>query len=146
MEGLITDITGFHKHSLYIERFRAFIEYNPNLMKSEHPKKMPAKPEPLSLRNVSFTYESLKEPTLKNINLTIRPGEKIALVGFNGAGKSTLIKLLMRLYDVTEGEILLGDTNIREYSVAEYRKNFGVVFRITRYSRQQSVKTLRWTV
>ncbi len=128
MEGLITDITGFHKHSLYIERFRAFIEYNPNLAEAEHPKKMPVKPEPLSLRNVSFTYESLKEPTLKNINLTIRPGEKIALVGFNGAGKSTLIKLLMRLYDVTGGEILLGGTDIREYSAEEYRKHFGVVF------------------
>jgi len=128
MEGLITDITGFHKQGLSIERFRAFTEYNPNLMEPDNPKKMPAEPQTLSLKNVSFTYESLKEPTLKNINLTIQPGEKIALVGFNGAGKSTLIKLLMRLYDVSDGEILLGDTDIREYSVTEYRKCFGVVF------------------
>lgn len=128
MEGLITDITNFHKHSLYIERFRAFIEYKPNLMETKDPKNMPVKPEPISLKNVSFTYESLKEPTLKNISLTIQPGEKIALVGFNGAGKSTLIKLLMRLYDVTQGEILLGDTDIREYASEEYRKYFGVVF------------------
>lgn len=128
LEGLITDVTAFHKHSLYIERFRAFIEYIPDRMEPEQPKKMPENPQPLVLKNVSFTYESLKEPTLKNINLTIQPGEKVALVGFNGAGKSTLIKLLMRLYDVTQGEILLGDTDIREYSVLEYRKYFGVVF------------------
>lgn len=128
MEGLITDVTDFHKHSLYIERFRAFMEYKPKLKESEHPGKMPEKPVPLCLRNVSFTYESLKEPTIKNINLTIRPGEKVALVGFNGAGKTTLIKLLMRLYDATEGEILLGNTNIREYPVSDYRKYFGVVF------------------
>lgn len=128
LEGLITDVTAFHKHSLYIERFRAFIEYIPDRMEPEQPKKMPENPQPLVLKNVSFTYESLKEPTLKNINLTIQPGEKVALVGFNGAGKSTLIKLLMRLYDVTQGEILLGGTDIREYSVLEYRKYFGVVF------------------
>lgn len=128
MEGLITDVTDFHKHSLYIERFRAFMEYKPKFREPEEPKKMPEKPGPLCLRNVSFTYESLKEPTINNISLTIQPGEKVALVGFNGAGKTTLIKLLMRLYDATQGEILLGDTNICEYSVSEYRKYFGVVF------------------
>ena len=128
LQGLITNFTVFHKHSLYIERFRAFIEYEPKLQEPELPKKMPEMPEPLSLRNVSFTYESLKEPTLKNINLTIAPGEKVALVGYNGAGKSTLIKLLMRLYDTTQGEIRLGNTDIRNFSIAEYRKYFGVVF------------------
>lgn len=125
---IITNIADFYKHSLYIERFRAFMEYKPKLKESEHPKKMPEKPEPLCLRNVSFTYESMTESTIKNINLTIQPGEKVALVGFNGAGKTTLIKLLMRLYDVTQGEILLGNTNICEYSVSDYRKYFGVVF------------------
>lgn len=128
LQGLITNFTNFHKHSLYIERFRTFIEYEPKLREPVNPEKMPENPEPLCLRNVSFAYESLKEPTLKNINLTIAPGEKIALVGYNGAGKSTLIKLLMRLYDTTRGEIKLGDTDIRDYSVADYRKYFGVVF------------------
>lgn len=128
LQGLITNFTVFHKHSLYIERFRAFVEYEPKLREPEQPEKMPDIPKPLCLKNVSFTYESLKEPTLKNINLTIEPGEKVALVGYNGAGKSTLIKLLMRLYDTTEGEIKLGSNNIREYSLSEYRKYFGVVF------------------
>lgn len=128
LRGIITNFTTFHKHSLYIERFRSFVEYEPKLQEPDHPEKMPEKPMPLSLRNVSFTYDSLKKPTLKNINLTIEPGEKVALVGYNGAGKSTLIKLLMRLYDVTQGEIKLGDTDIRNYSIVEYRKYFGVVF------------------
>lgn len=128
LNGLITNFTVFHKHSLYIERFRSFIEYEPKLREPECLEEMPQIPKPLCLKNVSFTYESLKEPTLKNINLTIEPGEKVALVGYNGAGKSTLIKLLMRLYDTTEGEIRLGDTDIRNFSIAEYRKYFGVVF------------------
>ncbi len=128
LQGLITSFTTFHKHSLYIERFRTFIEYEPKLQDAKHPKEMPSTPKPLCLANVSFTYESLKEPTLKNINLTIHPGEKVALVGYNGAGKSTLIKLLMRLYDAAEGEINLGDTNISNFSITDYRKYFGVVF------------------
>lgn len=128
LQGLITNVTVFQKHSLYIERFRSFLEYEPKMPEPEQPKEMPGTPKPLCLKNVSFTYESLQKPTLKNINLTIAPGEKIALVGYNGAGKSTLIKLLMRLYDTTEGEITLGGTNIREYSTSEYRKYFGAVF------------------
>lgn len=83
---------------------------------------------PITFRNVTFTYNGESKPSLKNINLTISPFEKIAIVGYNGAGKSTLIKLLLRLYDISEGEILLGDTNIKEFDTNSYRKDFGVVF------------------
>ena len=65
---------------------------------------------------------------LKNINLKFRSGERIALVGFNGAGKTTLIKLIMRLYDPTEGEILINGINIRKYDAETYRRLFQVVF------------------
>lgn len=65
---------------------------------------------------------------MKNINFSIHPGEKIAIVGYNGAGKTTLTKLLMRLYDVTDGEILLDSINIKEYSIKDYRDYFGAVF------------------
>ena len=65
---------------------------------------------------------------LKNINLHIKPGEKIALVGYNGAGKTTLVKLLMRLYDVKSGAILADGRDIRQYDVKQYRNTIGTVF------------------
>ena len=65
---------------------------------------------------------------LKNISINIRPYEKIAFVGYNGAGKTTLTKLLMRLYDVSKGEILLNNVNIKNYELESYRNSFGTVF------------------
>ena len=82
----------------------------------------------LELKGVSFCYEGAEKPTLRHINMKILAGQKIALVGHNGAGKSTLVKLLMRLYDVTEGEILLDGINIKEYQAKGYRSLFGTIF------------------
>ena len=78
--------------------------------------------------HVSFKYPGSKEYVLKNINLKISKGEKISIVGMNGAGKSTLIKLLCRLYDVTEGQIKICGRNINDYSYEEYVKILAVVF------------------
>ena len=82
----------------------------------------------IELRNVGFKYPRSDRFILRNINLTIKQGEHLSVVGLNGAGKTTFIKLLCRLYDVTEGEILLDGVNIREYSDEEYRRLFSVVF------------------
>lgn len=82
----------------------------------------------IELIDVSFKYPGSDEYVLKNINLKLKSTERIALVGFNGAGKTTLIKLLMRLYDPTEGDILVNGINIKEYDVETYRKLFQVVF------------------
>ena len=84
--------------------------------------------ESLEFKNVFFQYPSAKKPTLENVSFRIVKGETIALVGVNGAGKSTLVKLLLRFYDVTEGEILLNGKNIREYDLASLRGIFGAVF------------------
>lgn len=116
------------KDSLYIEKFRNFIEYEPKLSDKEDAVAAPETSEIISLENVSFTYEGMEEPTIHNINLKIYPGEKIALVGYNGAGKTTLIKLIMRLYDVSGGQICLAGRNIKDYKLQEYRNYFGVVF------------------
>lgn len=78
--------------------------------------------------NVGFKYPGSDKYVLKNINLKFRSGERIALVGFNSAGKTTLIKLIMRLYDPTEGEILINGINIRKYDAETYRRLFQVVF------------------
>ncbi|MEG2289189.1 MAG: ABC transporter ATP-binding protein [Clostridium sp.] len=82
----------------------------------------------IEFRNVSFKYPRSKDYTLKNISIIIESGEKLSVVGLNGAGKTTFIKLLTRLYEPTEGEILLNEININEYSNEEYMKLLSVVF------------------
>lgn len=77
---------------------------------------------------MSFRYPDRDGWALHGVNLLIRPGEKIALVGANGAGKTTLIKLLTRLYDPTEGQILLDGIDLREYDLNELRDSIGVIF------------------
>ncbi len=79
-------------------------------------------------RNVSFKYPGAEDYILKDINLTIQKGERLSIVGLNGAGKTTLVKLICRLYDVTEGEIRINGKNINEYSYVEYIKLLAVVF------------------
>lgn len=82
----------------------------------------------IEFKNVSFKYPQMEEYTLKNVNITIQGGEHLSVVGENGAGKTTFIKLLCRLYDVTEGTILLNGVDIREYQYDEYIKLLSVVF------------------
>ena len=86
------------------------------------------KPHTVEFVNVSFSYPGTDRKVLENINLTLRPGETLVLVGLNGAGKTTLLKLLTRLYDPTEGHILLDGKDIREYDVRELYKTFGIIF------------------
>ena len=82
----------------------------------------------IEFRGVGFRYPDSEEWALRDIDLTIRPGEKIALVGPNGAGKTTLIKLLSRLYDPTEGTILIDGIDIRELDPLDLRQRIGVIF------------------
>ncbi len=79
-------------------------------------------------RNVSFRYAGSDEDALKHINLSLRVGERLAVVGMNGSGKTTFIKLLCRLYDPTEGEVILNDFNVRKYDYRQYLELFSVVF------------------
>lgn len=118
----------FIEHGLYVENLKTFFEYKPKITENENgliPKNTQHR---LTLKNVSFIYEGQTKPTLKNINLDIPEGQKVAFVGHNGAGKSTLVKLIMRLYDVTEGEILLDGVNIKDYKLSSYRHSFGTIF------------------
>ncbi len=78
--------------------------------------------------NVSFKYPKAEKYALKNVNITLNAGERLAVVGLNGAGKSTFIKLLLRLYEVTEGEILLNGVNIKQYNKHSYYKIFSPAF------------------
>ena len=82
----------------------------------------------IEFKNVSFRYAGAEEYALKDINLKLKVGERLAVVGMNGSGKTTFIKLLCRLYDPTEGEILMNDFNIRKYDYRQYLDIFSVVF------------------
>ena len=113
------------KHCLWVQNLRDFLEYEPKLKGGEIE---PEDFESLEFKNVSFRYDGQDEYTLKNISFKINKGETFAVVGHNGAGKTTLSKLIMRLYDVTEGEILYNGINIKEYKLAEYRNKFASVF------------------
>lgn len=143
LSDFVERITKFPKHSLFLEKYYGFLSFEP---KTESGELSVPTFESLELRNVSFTYDFSKNPkyqfhdkdhkssakesteALRNVNLTLRRGEKIAIVGYNGAGKTTLIKLLMRLYDPTEGEILLNGVDVRNYDITSYRDKIGAVF------------------
>lgn len=126
--NLLADlISQTHENSLYIDKIQNFLAYEPKVERSEGDN-VPEGIGELSLENVSFRYRDDIPNTLNNISMKVKPGEHIAIVGYNGAGKTTLIKLLMRLYDPTEGDIKYHNKSIAEYLPSDYRRRFGVVF------------------
>ena len=120
-------LVDFQQIGQYAEKFRKLLDYRPKIEGAEGltPQNEPCE---LTLENVSFRYPGTEKNTLSGISLTIKPGEKIAIVGENGAGKTTFVKLLMRLYDITSGSIRYGEHDIREYATKEYRKKISAVF------------------
>ena len=115
------------ENSLYVDNLRDFLEYEVHIAEDENAPVVPSF-QKLELKNMTFGYEGQENPALTNVNLTVNIGEKIAIVGHNGAGKTTLIKLLQRLYDPSEGEILINGENIKNYRLSSYRNLFGTVF------------------
>lgn len=113
--------------SLYVDKMQKFLAVEPTIISSAN-RPLPEVPTEIELKNVSFGYNDKDGYILNNISMKIDPYSKIAIVGYNGAGKTTLIKLIMRLYDPNEGEILLNGVNIKEYDIAEYRRKIGTVF------------------
>lgn len=114
------------KESAFVSNLRDFLSIAP---KSESASLKKAESlSDIEIKNMGFTYEGAEKPTLHDVNMTVRRGEKIAIVGHNGAGKTTLIKLIMRLYDVTDGSITFGGVDIRKLDTKEYRRRIAAVF------------------
>jgi ATP-binding cassette subfamily B protein len=127
--GILGGINTLYENGLFMSNLFAFLALEPQMVIANQPSPTPHKwQQGIEFRNVSFKYSGQEQWALRNINLTIRPGEKIALVGLNGAGKTTLIKLLTRLYDPTEGQILLDGVDLRDYDLQALRKQIGVIF------------------
>ena len=117
----------FSEQAKMIDKYREFLGADFKI-KNGGEKAQKTEPKEIVIKNLSFTYPNNDKPTLEDINLTIKPYEKIALVGYNGAGKTTLTNLLLRLYDATEGEILIDGENIKNATADSHRDRFAAVF------------------
>ena len=126
--GILQKATKLHKQSLDISQVREFLEYPEPFLFEEGMAVPKADAYELKLENVSFRYPGAEQDTIHNLNLTVHPGEKLAIVGLNGAGKTTLVKLLCGLFDPTEGRVLLNGMDIRGFNRREYYGLFSAVF------------------
>ena len=130
LNGVLTELGKLRKQSLELCAVREYLEL-PEPFRMEGGAPLPECPDgkyELRLENVSFRYPGAEKDTLRGVDLTVRPGERLAVVGLNGAGKTTLVKLLCGFYDPTAGRVLLNGTDIREFNRREYYSLFTAVF------------------
>jgi ATP-binding cassette subfamily B protein len=129
IQGLLATLSGIYDESLYLRDLFLFFEMQPTIA-SKSGAQVVARPirEGFVFENVGFRYPGSERWALRHASFTLRPGERLALVGENGAGKTTLTKLLARLYDPTEGRILLDGIDLRDYDLASLRQAIGVIF------------------
>jgi ATP-binding cassette subfamily B protein len=129
LQTVFSLFSNISEQSLFLTDLLVFLAESPRLVSK--PGALPA-PRPilrgLEFRNVSFHYPGSDKFVLRNLNLKINRGERVALVGENGQGKTTLVKLVTRLYDPTEGSILIDGVDLRDYNVDEVRREIGVLF------------------
>ncbi len=129
-EAVLTAVAGSYEDALFLSNLQRFFDLPTT---AEAPRIVPAKtlgpgPHALELDHVSFKYQHRNDWALRDVTLRLEPGEKLALVGENGAGKSTLIKLLLRLYEPTEGSIRYGGVDLRDLDASDLRGRVGAVF------------------
>jgi ATP-binding cassette subfamily B protein len=128
-QSILAAIGNIYESNLFMANYFEFLDIMPQMRIASPARKLAAAMTGgIEFRGVGFRYPESDEWVLRDIDLSIRPGEKIALVGHNGAGKTTLIKLLSRLYDPTEGAILLDGVDIRDLDPLELRQKIGVIF------------------
>ncbi len=129
MEGILTRFAAVAQGAIYLTDFLEFFEIKPKIEVAETPLPFP---NPIKqgfvFENVGFQYHNSEIWANRYLNFTLNPGEKLALVGENGAGKTTLVKLLARLYNPTEGRILLDGIDLKSYAIEDLRFNIGVIF------------------
>ncbi|MGN0660483.1 MAG: ATP-binding cassette domain-containing protein, partial [Oscillospiraceae bacterium] len=125
--GMFNDIVEALKNGQFLEYFRAFMEYKEKIPENQDGIIPDSKVRSIEFKNVFFGYTGGND-VIRNLSFCIEGDSVVALVGHNGAGKSTIIKLLLRLYDPTDGEILVNGINIKRYNLTAYRKLFAAAF------------------
>lgn len=126
LQGLVTNLVSFHEHALYIQNLRSFLEYEPKI--KANPEGVVAGGGEIVVENVKYRYGGAETDTLHGVSLRIAPGEKIALVGQNGSGKSTFVKLLLHLYEPSEGSITMDGVPMNDHTLASWWGVFKPVF------------------
>ena len=129
IQGILLSASNVYEQALYLRDLFVFLDMKPTI--ASKPGAI-AVPEPIQhgfvFENVGFRYPGSERWAVRNVNLTIKPGERVALVGENGAGKTTITKLIARLYDPTEGRITLDGVDLRHYDLGKLRRAIGVIF------------------
>ena len=129
IQQIFSTLASIADQALFLTDLLAFFEMRPTIFSK--PNALPA-PRPIvrgfEFRNVSFRYPGSSRLVLSGLNFQLRPGERVALVGENGQGKTTIVKLMTRLYDPLEGQILLDGIDLREYSLEDLYREIGVIF------------------
>ena len=126
LQGLVTNLVSFHEHALYIENLRSFLDYEPKI--KANPSGIVARGGEIVVEGVKYRYGGAETDTLHGVSLRIAPGEKIALVGQNGSGKSTFVKLLLHLYEPSEGSMTMDGIPMNDHTLASWRGVFKPVF------------------
>ena len=129
IQGTLLNASSVFEQALYLRDLFVFLDMQPTIHSSPNARQVPTPIETgFVFENVGFRYPGSERWAVRNVNLELRPGERVALVGENGAGKTTITKLLARLYDPTEGRITLDGVDLKEYDLASVRKAIGVIF------------------
>jgi ATP-binding cassette subfamily B protein len=129
MQGILRGLAGLYEDNLFLSNFYRFLDLAPAVKSPPHPAPVPKKAlQGLAFHKVSFTYPGSCHEVLSEIDLTLAPGQVIALVGENGSGKTTLVKLLSRLYDPAAGKITLDGCDLRDFDLTAWRREISVIF------------------
>jgi ATP-binding cassette subfamily B protein len=128
-QSLLTGVNSMYENNLYLSTLFEFLAFTPDINSPDRPEPLrPPFEQGIEFRHVTFSYPEAAQPALHDASFVIQPGETLAVVGRNGAGKTTLVKLLARLYDPQEGQILVNGRDIRDYDLSELRAEIGVIF------------------
>jgi len=129
IESFLGRLVSISQMALYLKDYFEFFELQPEIASPTTPLPFPNTiQQGITFENVSFRYPGVEKWVFQNLSFTLKAGEKLAIVGENGAGKTTLVKLLTRLYDPTEGRILLDGHDLRDYDLNELQQHIGVIF------------------